>query len=255
MNCMAETTEHALPREAPPGSFVEILYENGEGHATRRRVRIIRYSHAGNGLTYIRAYCFLRKEERTFREDRIREWKAGGVGGSADGPAIKQKPSIAWPPEVLKRDPPPIIPPYLRQYPISPWSEGSVGAGCVEGPRASPGKKKQRRWAERLKSFLWKVAVACIALFILGPRVMNRQSSGSVPAFTPLRIPVEAPRLTTPKPVKPPPAPTPPELPVRADRFRQATGIHDPGLENAYAAADNNHDGSLSWTELRNFQS
>ena len=247
MTCTLDTTRHSLSREAPPGSFVEFSYENGEGYATHRRVRIIGYSHARNGHTYTRAYCFLRKEERTFRADRIREWKIPGITVNTGESVPEQKPSsapIAWPQIDL-------TPAHEKPHPSQPVSATQLSRES----EIITGKKKSRRWGERVKSFLWMAAFACVALFIFGPRVMNKGSSSPLPAYIPNRIPVVAPRLITPKTVKPQPAPSPPEQETRVDRFRQATGIRDPSLERIYASADGDRDGRLSWTELRNFQS
>ena len=48
-----------------------IHYENSQGTRTRRTIYIRSIYHARNGYTYVKAYCSLREEVRTFREDRI----------------------------------------------------------------------------------------------------------------------------------------------------------------------------------------
>ena len=57
-----------------PGSFVQIVYANESGEVSQRRVRVERWLHGRNGFSYLKGWCFLRGEERTFRADRIREW-------------------------------------------------------------------------------------------------------------------------------------------------------------------------------------
>jgi hypothetical protein len=68
-----------------PGSIVEMAYCSESGSVTRRRVRIISSYDARNGNSYLRAWCFLRGEERTFRADRILECR----GTEPPYPAIR----------------------------------------------------------------------------------------------------------------------------------------------------------------------
>jgi len=58
----------------PPGSLVRIVYANESGEVSQRRVRVQRWLHGRNGFSYLKGWCFLRGEERTFRADRILEW-------------------------------------------------------------------------------------------------------------------------------------------------------------------------------------
>jgi hypothetical protein len=50
---------------------VEIAYQDADGSETDRRIGFLD-AFTVSDSAYIRAYCFLRKEERTFRLDRIR---------------------------------------------------------------------------------------------------------------------------------------------------------------------------------------
>ena len=63
----------SIPRPRP-GDLAEVVYENDAGAVTRRRIRVIAVHPSRYGHVYVRAYCFLRGEERTFRLDRFREW-------------------------------------------------------------------------------------------------------------------------------------------------------------------------------------
>ncbi|MCL1632303.1 transcriptional regulator [Sporolactobacillus sp. CPB3-1] len=48
------------------GDIVDMIYQDGQGHFTRRRIRILFVS-----KTMIRAYCYLRHQKRTFAVERI----------------------------------------------------------------------------------------------------------------------------------------------------------------------------------------
>ncbi|GAB4481381.1 MAG: exonuclease domain-containing protein [Anaerolineales bacterium] len=59
---------------------VEIVYQDGSGNLTRRRIRPLQILPAF-GTTYVVAYCYLRGEERHFRLDRMKILSDGGVDG------------------------------------------------------------------------------------------------------------------------------------------------------------------------------
>lgn len=65
---------HALDTQ----SDLEILYQDGNGNLTRRRIRPLQIS-PGYGTIYVIAYCHLRGEERHFRLDRMEILSIGGV--------------------------------------------------------------------------------------------------------------------------------------------------------------------------------
>ncbi len=56
---------------------LEILYQDGSGNLTRRRIRPIQIL-MQPGTVYVVAYCHLRGEERQFRLDRMKILSAGG---------------------------------------------------------------------------------------------------------------------------------------------------------------------------------
>lgn len=76
------------PLELPPllrealeaQADVEILYQDGSGHFTRRRIRPLQIV-STVGATYVVAYCHLRGEERHFRLDRMKILSSGGAEG------------------------------------------------------------------------------------------------------------------------------------------------------------------------------
>jgi predicted DNA-binding transcriptional regulator YafY len=66
--------------ETDVGRKVRIAYTNGCGQSSIRVIEPRRIFRGGNGYTYIRAWCHLRAEERTFRLDRVRSWEPIGTG-------------------------------------------------------------------------------------------------------------------------------------------------------------------------------
>jgi len=82
----------AISRKAPPGCLVHIVYENEAGEVSPRRVRVERWVHGRNGYSYLKGYCFMRGEDRTFRADRILEW------------SIEEEPASGWTPPEVERD-------------------------------------------------------------------------------------------------------------------------------------------------------
>lgn len=54
-----------------PGHRYRIAYESESGQRTDRTIEVLRTCHGRHAAGYIRAFCTLRNEERTFRSDRI----------------------------------------------------------------------------------------------------------------------------------------------------------------------------------------
>ncbi len=54
--------------------LIRMTYTNGYGETSVRRVEPIRVYAGRNGYSYMKAYCHLREENRTFRTDRIQHW-------------------------------------------------------------------------------------------------------------------------------------------------------------------------------------
>lgn len=70
-----------IPRS---GTRVRIAYTDGCGEGSIRVIEPLRVYQGRNGHTYLRAWCHLREEERTFRMDRIRSWEQLGEGKGAE---------------------------------------------------------------------------------------------------------------------------------------------------------------------------
>ena len=242
-----------LERAAPAGSLVDLVYENEAGRVTRRRVEIVRWSHAGNGFTYLRAYCFLREEERTFRADRIVEWHVVEAGVPVreacerDSPAFP-RPVVTFVPFEMPR-PSPGPAPWMDRaaQPVRPTT-----AAMPSPPRAAAAKRKRGR------GFL-AVVGAVLAIWLL--RGVFAADEPSPPRYVPAPVPPKPVVVPAPKPA-PRPAPRPADVPAvvsavqvgRSLAFREATGIVDSRLVALYESADTGGDGALDWSELAAFQ-
>lgn len=82
------------------GHLLEIIYSGRETPLSRRTIRPFEAVKV-SGFVYIRAYCFLRQDERTFRLDRI--LAARVIGGPAD--YSSEMPTRVLPPTACQ-DPP-----------------------------------------------------------------------------------------------------------------------------------------------------
>jgi len=71
--------EHVQDPETSIGGRVRIAYTNGYGQCSFRVIEPRRIFRGDNGYTYIRAWCHLREDKRTFRLDRIRSWQPIGT--------------------------------------------------------------------------------------------------------------------------------------------------------------------------------
>lgn len=236
----------ALEHEAPAGSLVDLVYRNGAGEISRRRVQVARWSRAGNGFTYLRAYCFLRDEERTFRADRIIEWRV--VERASTTPAPSVRPLVAFvpvaPPRLADATMPEPAEEPARCAHAATLSPPVAGATPCTHP-AAPARTRGR-------------LVGCIAVVLCLTWVIRGLAPDrEPPAPRSVPAPRYVPAAVTPKPV-------PVEPPVEAHRrdvdsrstaFRRATGIVDPALEALYRGADRDGDGVLSWGEIAGFQS
>jgi hypothetical protein len=119
----ASASVHAYTQGVPSGR-VQICYCNGSGETSTRIIRIQNVCRSRYGKTYIRAYCELRNEMRTFRLDRVLWWER----------------CPAAPVQQMKRTYSPSPTPPTRQQQSKP-SPGYKPAEAV----SSPPKRKSRR--------------------------------------------------------------------------------------------------------------
>jgi hypothetical protein len=211
------------------------VYQNGEGRVSRRRVEIVRWSRARNGFTYLRAFCSLREEERTFRGDRIVEWRV--VERDASAPRR--------PPEVFVPISPPRAPVPAARVEPAEWTAAWT----------PPSTKPRRRGG----GFLSLLGVAVTIMLVRGLFTSDESPTPAYVPAPPQPAVVPAPR-PAPKPapevVEPGPAPADDAITdYRAPAFRAATGIASPRLEAIYRGADRDGDDSLDWGEIAAFQS
>lgn len=61
-----------------PSIPVEIIYCDEEGNVTNRKIDVIHIKSGYNDAYYIRAFCYLRNEERTFKVERIQKTTVDG---------------------------------------------------------------------------------------------------------------------------------------------------------------------------------
>lgn len=206
-----------------PGTTARILYVNGYGETSERTIDVIRRSTARNGYTYVRAYCHLRGEERTFRGDRV----LAVLERTAD----------------TQRRPPSPQPGTLRatardqgtatrtQKPPTPHQPTAPCAMATAGRREPAVQRPVSRTGHRRKRSVLRLAfVALVA--IVGARLLCQQRAAErygVPRETPLPVvesvaapaelaePVGTPTVrTAAATVKPSPAPDF----VRAESYR-----------------------------------
>jgi hypothetical protein len=196
-----------------------MVYDNANGDLSRRRVRVVRWFLASNGCTYLRAWCYLRGEERTFRADRIQSWEPLDA-------------------EVRARQPDAVAPRHAAAPPTHSLPHHAP-------PRASAG-------ASVGKIIFWIVGMAIAsALFSRLP-----QSEPPAPHLAPLAVaPVVTPVT---KPVMPAPAqPEAPAVAHESPRqaaFTRATGIRSARLDALYESADLDGNDSIDLEEVSAFQ-
>ncbi|MFP4383940.1 MAG: WYL domain-containing protein, partial [Spirochaetia bacterium] len=58
-----------------PGERYNITYMDSSGQYTEREIQVLRITHRNGIPVYIKAYCRLRMENRTFRTDRIIQYR------------------------------------------------------------------------------------------------------------------------------------------------------------------------------------
>jgi hypothetical protein len=83
--------------ETSIGGLVRIAYTNSYGQSSIRVIEPRRIFRGGNGYTYIRAWCHLRAEERTFRLDRVRVWDLIGTALGRGSNYTKERIAVPQP--------------------------------------------------------------------------------------------------------------------------------------------------------------
>jgi hypothetical protein len=196
------------------------VYKNQEGDHSARTVDVIRWSHGSNGHTYLRAWCHLRAEERTFRADRILSWEVAETAEAV--------PAAAAPPR------------------------------CTATPRArQPGMLRVVIGGFfRLAGY---AACAFAAFFIihgLSPAALAPSYSWTPPAVTSVMSKASraAPASST-LAARAAPTRVPTSREIRQKQFTDRTHIADFRVFTLFESADSDHSGGLSMAEIQAFQS
>jgi hypothetical protein len=197
-----------------PGRLYQISYRDAGGEVTRRRV-LVRNRWEAYGETYLRAWCFLRGDERNFRMDRIIEAVPVDEGACpASGVVPAEKPAGA----------------------ADPSPAASTAASAVQ-------ERKDRSSARVALLFV-------LVLFLLYavPGYIRDHAS----ALDTLNRTLTPPRKTDPLPR--PTEGWKTRMIERSRAFRAATGIQDSEVLKYYIQADTDYDDVLSWPEIGAFQ-
>jgi hypothetical protein len=206
-----------------PGQTVTFDYTSDGGTLTRRSIDVLSvYRHYGN--TYVRGYCHLRREERTFRMDRMRVVgeTTGGLSGRQTGvlsPVLAVSNLPASSPLPVDTFP---LPENALPFPgIDPPSTGGGGNnGTLQS--TTDDKALHRRVFWRIITFMY--VLPGVGLYLLFGVVMEEPSDSrrESPSVTPLPAvvrpepePEPEPRPAPPEVVRPEPAPQPRPVPAR----------------------------------------
>ena len=226
------------------GARLKIVYRSGRGKITGRSIRIISVSGGAGGPIYIRAFCELKREERTFRADRIIVWSI---------PEDTQKETDD--------------PPYDAERVESPPGPGPPSEGIRQA--AHRRKKKKRKWPAVLAAGLIVWGMVRFHDELPGPFREKDQVSGGTVRITSTDGEADPEEAAGSLPEKQPAVPAETggaagggpgtelyeeRLAERARLFIETAGIGSPELLMIYAAADTDRDEGLSWGELEEFQ-
>jgi transglutaminase-like putative cysteine protease len=267
------------------GTSYRIWYQSEAGRATERTIDLLRVSRAQDGRVFLKAYCHLRNEERTFRADRVLRSECLTVRVSAHPASVipfdRTTPPVA-PTSV------PSVPPF-KPAPTTltpPAVVASYPYVAVERP-VSDGAKSHRTFGEVIGNIIGYGIAAVFVFAFLGNIGVFESYSGSS-SYRPTASYSYAP---APKPVQPPSPPKPSleettiggrllrtyrnggveryEVPslglataskveaiaaIRLPTFVAVTGLTNPSLISRYLEADLNGSGKLSFDELETFQ-
>lgn len=220
---------------------VRIEYCDASGELSHRVIEPLRMFTSRYGETYVRAFCRLRGEERTFRLDRIRSWEVLGAGEDGSQPtglpaAVHAEPAAVQPESAASAAAPAAaaaVPAAVRAAPLAAATPAAFLAPPQPQPAARPrrGRRLRRalvwalvlylggRWALEGASpgqSLGELAAAVGGLFVAPqPAPLPAPAPRSTPRPAPLPArPNPAPQPPAPAPL-PRPAPPPPPEPVR----------------------------------------
>jgi hypothetical protein len=256
----------ALPMNWEPGKSYLITYSSESGETSERAIDVIGTSRAYGDRLYIRAFCQLRGEERTFRADRVIK--------------VERLPSVGFTPNQGTRCIPTVAPavPILKAGPIYTQTLPPSAIAPTKANSTSPGGK--------IAAAMFGIAIGLTSLYSYHA---NKPGSGPSPFQTGT---TSTGSTVSAKPIsKPSPPPKPAleetkiagytlrtvrnsgkerfEVPefglvttskleavsaIRLPQFVEAMGFFDPELASRYLEADLNGSGRLGFEELKVFQ-
>lgn len=209
------------------GTRLSIVYRNKKGEVTGRSIRVLSVS--GGWPVYIRAFCELKGEERTFRGDRIIAWSILETAAGSP-PLCPGEPRPA--PKRKKRKWPALLAAGLIVWGIARFHDELPNLFLEADPEYT------------------ETAHITSTHDAFDQTRESREAPGTGPEHQAEVKEVSAegtPERNEPDVYR--------ELLLkRAGSFIEASGISDPELLTVYAAADTDGDGGLSWRELEVFQ-
>ncbi|MFP4431185.1 MAG: WYL domain-containing protein [Spirochaetaceae bacterium] len=195
-----------------------IRYRDAEGKETSRRITVLERSRRRDGDTYLRAYCHLRGEERTFLASRI-------LGEERD-----------------------LTAPPVAAVPVPAPSAGT------SAPARRGGGGRFLLLVGIIAVAAWWMEGNDGRLLPTDPVPVPSPAPSPAPRPVPAPSPPPVPSKTDPSPPRPAPAGYQTIIANRIAEFTAATGISDVRVISRYASADTDNDGKLTWDELRLFQ-
>jgi hypothetical protein len=215
------------------GTPIRMKYRNGSGEISWRKVDPISFYSARNGYSYLRAYCRLREEERTFRFDRILEYSLCDKDKNSpenNKPRILRETGCSQSNFHQKED-------SENHYDQTPIRRVVYPSRSVSYTTGNPVGNFLRFIGKGLAAGL---IIAFVRYGIIGEDLSRELSRSYPPVISP--IPESA----------PPPGQV--HYPINIEEFRKATGIRSAYLEHFYSSADSDKNGHLSWNEIKQFQ-
>ena len=236
------------------GSLFNISYMDNYGNVSSRRIKVLSVYTSSYGIKYIRAWCYLRNEERTFRADRI----ISISGEEKLKNSIYKEPvqkSINRP---IYKEP---VQETVKAVPSKSFSESCsrISADINKQNTSVITEPGQAKKTSSGSDFIGYIFSFFMTLFILSRfgiyfiDIMPYESSNqnSTAYFPPVSSENSSNQnkreITVPST----------EIIVKQDRvnsFRTVTGIISIILENIYQSADLNRDNNLGQNELEVFQ-
>lgn len=268
------------------GASYRIWYQSEAGRATERTIDLLHVSRAHDGRVFLKAYCHLRDEERTFRADRVLRSECLTVRVSARPASLI---ALEKPVPVVVPPPVPIVTPCVEPT-ATTLSRPNVAAPrpyvAVEPPTS--GSAQPRKTFGEVLGNLIGYGIAAVFVFTILGNIGVFDSYSASSSYRPTAAYSYTP---APKPVQPPSPPKPSveeatiggrllrtyrnggveryEVPslglataskveaiaaIRLPTFVAVTGLTNPSLISRYLEADLNGSGKLSFDELETFQ-